>query len=91
MTYRDQSDLYRSLSERTRFEICVIEQGVLYMDDPDPNNANLGKLVVSGDKTAINTVVAAICVGPNWATLDDDLSLLAAVQGAWPTVAAAWA
>jgi hypothetical protein len=90
MSYRDQSDLYVSTSERNRFKMCIIEQGNIFSTNADPATANLGKLVTTGDLAAIDSVIAAICTGPNWSTLDDDLALLSAVQSVWPAVAAAW-
>lgn len=89
MSYQEQADLYRNGSDRTRFDICVREQGFIFSTNSDPSVASLGQGVVAGNLTDIDAVIAAICVSPSWADLAEDPALLAAVQQVWPTVAAA--
>lgn len=89
MSYQAQSDLYRG-AQRNRFDIAVREQGYTFAADGRPDIAALGRGVTGGDLQDIDAVIAAICVSPNWATIgESDPDLLAAVQGVWPTVAAA--
>ena len=84
MSYQQMNDNYRDLSQRGRYEACVREQAAAtYSDDP------LGKSVLSGDMASIDAVIGAITTGPNWDQLDDDASLLAAVQASWSTVSGA--
>lgn len=89
MTYQEQSDLYHDDATRARAEMCIREQGAIFGNDGRPDIAALGRAVTAGDHPAIDAVTAAVCVSPNWAALDQDPDLLAAVQGVWPAVAAA--
>jgi hypothetical protein len=89
MSYADQAVRYRDLAERSRYEMCIREQGYVFAADGRPEIAALGRGVVAGDLHDIDAVVAAICTGPNSADLGEDAALLAAVQAVWPTVAAA--
>jgi hypothetical protein len=89
MSYTDQNLLFRSIEGRGRFEMCIREQGFIFSADGRPSIRALGMGVVGGDGQSIDALIAAIVTGPNWATLDQDPALLAAVQYAWPTVAAA--
>lgn len=89
MTYQEQSDLYRDMAQRGRYEMCVREQAYVFTADGRPDIAALGRGVVAGDPTDIDAVISAICTGPNSAALGEDPELLAAVQSVWPTVAAA--
>lgn len=89
MSYQEQSDQYRSGADRGRYEMCVREQGLIFSADGRPDIASLGRGVTAGNLTDIDAVIAAVNVGPNWDQLDDDSGLLAAVQGVWPSVAAA--
>lgn len=88
MSYQDQSDLYRG-TDRGRYEMCVREQGLIYANDGRPDIAALGRGVTGGDVDDIDAMIAAVCVGPNWAELGEDQGLLSATQAAWPAVAAA--
>jgi len=88
MTYQEQSDLYRG-EQRNRMDIATREQGYIFAADGRPDIAALGRGVVGGDMQDIDAVIAAVSVSPSWDQLDDDAALLAAVQGVWPTVAAA--
>lgn len=90
MTYQEQSDRYRATDERGRYEMCIREQAHLtFSHDPVPANQALAGSVIRGTTADIDALIAAICVGPNSATLDDDAALLGAVQTAWPVTAAA--
>lgn len=89
MSYAEQNDLYRNGAERGRYEMCVREQGYIFSADGRADIAALGHGVVAGNGQDIDALIGAICTGPNWATLNEDPALLAAVQAAWPTVAAA--
>jgi hypothetical protein len=90
MTYQEQSDRYRDLAQRGRYEMCAREQAHLtYAAGPDPADQALAAEVINGEWAAIDPLIAAICVGPNSAALDNDADLTAAMQGAWPAVAAA--
>lgn len=89
MSYQTMNDLYRDLSQRGRMEMCVREQGYIFAADGRPDIAALGSAVVSGDLSALDAVIAAVCVSPNSGSLGEDGPLLAAVQAVWPTVAAA--
>jgi hypothetical protein len=88
MSYQDMSDTYRG-PQRGRMEACVREQGGIFVADGRPDIAALGAGVVAGKAQDIDAVIGAACTGPNWDQLDEDAGLLAAVQAAWPTVAAA--
>lgn len=87
MSYQDMNDLYRG-PDRGRYEMCVREQGAIFSADGRPDIAALGRSVVGGNLQDIDAVIAAVCSGPDWDSLDDDLTLLSAVQSVWPTVAA---
>jgi hypothetical protein len=89
MTYLEQSERYRDMAERDRYEMCVREQGYIHATAADPSKAALGRGVTAGSMADIDAVIAAICVGANSALLGDDGDLLSAVNTAWPTVAAA--
>jgi hypothetical protein len=90
MTYQEQWDRYGDMESRGRYSACIREQAHLtFADDPDPANKSLAQQVISGNAADVDAVIAAICVGPNSATLDDDGGLLAAVQAAWPVTAGA--
>lgn len=89
MTYQDQSDRYRG-QDRSRYEMAIREQAHLtFTMDADPANKALADAVIAGNMQNIDAVMAAITVGPNSATLDEDGSLLSAVQTAWPVTASA--
>jgi len=91
MTYQEMGDRYRNLMERGRYEMAISEQAhVTFAADADPVNAALADQVIQGSMPAIDSLIRAITVGPNSATLDDDGSLLSAVQSAWPVTAQAW-
>jgi len=90
MSYEEQSERYRTMTNRNRYEMAIREQAHLtFLNDADSANAGLADAVVEGDMKAIDAVMAAICVGPNSGTLSDDGGLLSAVQAAWPDVAGA--
>jgi uncharacterized membrane protein len=89
MSYQEQNDLYRNTAERGRMEMATREQAYIFTADGRADIAALGRGVVAGDYTDIDAVIAAVCTGPNSAILGEDPALLAAVQGVWPTVAAA--
>jgi hypothetical protein len=89
MSYQEQNDLYRDGAQRGRMEMCAREQGYIFTADGRADIAALGRGVVAGDMTDIDAVIAAVCTGPNSASLGEDPALLAAVQSVWPTVAAA--
>jgi hypothetical protein len=89
MSYTDMNLLYRDVQQRGRIEMATREQGLIFSADGRPDIAALGMGTVAGNPVDIDAVVAAVVVGPNSATLGEDADLLAAVQGAWPTVAAA--
>lgn len=91
MSYTQKSEAYRDPNARGRYEMAIGEQAHLtYANDPDPANAALADQVIKGDVTAIDSLMRAITVGPNSETLDDDASLLGAVQAAWSVTAQAW-
>jgi len=90
MSYAEQSELYRSVEGRGRYEACVREQGLVFAFDLRPDMAALGQAVVSGSIAHIDAVIAAVVFGPSWADLGEDAALLSAVQAQWPTVAAAY-
>ena len=89
MTYQQMSDRYREQGLRTRAEMCARQQGYIFAADGRPDIAALGMGVVAGDWVDIDAIIAAICAGENSDALDDDAELMSAVQGVWPTVAAA--
>jgi hypothetical protein len=89
VSYAQQSTLYRDQLSRSRIDMCVREQGYIFAADGREDIASLGRAVTAGSVTDIDAVAAAVCVGPNYAELDDDAALLGAVQTAWPSVAAA--
>ena len=90
MSYQEQSDRYRSITDRGRYEMAIREQAHLtFADDPDLANQALANSVIAGKVADIDALIAAICVGPNSATLSEDGSLLGAVQTAWPVTASA--
>jgi hypothetical protein len=86
MSYQAQSELYRG-PERGRYEACVREQGLIFSADGRPDIAALGHGVTKGSQIDIDAVIAAVCFGPNWASISEDGALLSAVQAVWPTVA----
>jgi len=70
--------------------MCIREQAhMTFATSVDPSSKALSDGVIAGKMTDIDSLIAAICVGPNSATLGDDNSLLAAVQAAWPVTAEA--
>lgn len=88
MSYQEMSDRYRG--DRSRYEMAVREQAHLtFSNSADPAEKFLADKVIAVDLPSIDAVISAICVGPNSATLDDDVSLLGAVQTAWPITATA--
>jgi hypothetical protein len=89
VSYAQQSNLYRDQLSRSRIDMCIREQGYIYATAPDPQDASLGQNVTAGSPTDIDAVAAAVCVSPNYLTLEDDGALLAAVQSVWHTVAQA--
>lgn len=89
MSYQEQSEAYRDIEARGRYEMAVREQGYIFSADERADIKALGMSVVSGDVQDIDAVIAAICTGPGWDSLADDQALLSAVQSVWPTVAAA--
>ena len=90
MTYQQMSDDYRSDAYRLRAEMCVREQGLIFVNDGRPEIAALGNSVVSGSWMDIEAIMASVSVGPNGTlAVTDDSALLSAVQAVWPTVAAA--
>jgi hypothetical protein len=90
MTYQEQSDRYRAVDGRGRYEMCIREQAhATFTQDEDPANKALADSVIGGNASDVDALIAAICVGPNSADLDDDGALLGAVQLAWPVTASA--
>lgn len=87
MSYQEQAQQYTDTSKRDRYIACIREQALTYASDPDPEISGLGRAIVGGSGPDIDAVVASLCFGPNWATLEDDGGLLSAVQTAWPIVA----
>lgn len=90
MSYEEQSGRYRDPVARGRYEMAISEQAHLtFAADADPANKALADAVIGGNIQNIDALMRAITVGPNSATLDDDASLLGAVQVAWPVTASA--
>ena len=90
MSYEDMSIVYRDKVTRERGEMCIKEQGMIYVNDGRPEIAALGNSVVSGSWMDIEAIMASVSVGPNGTlAVTDDSALLSAVQAVWPTVAAA--
>lgn len=91
MTYQEQADRYTDPASRARYDICVREQAhSTYANSADPPSRTLAQSVIRGHVGDIDALIAAVCAGPNSATIDgDDLALLSAVQSAWPGTAAA--
>ena len=96
--YSAQNALYRDVEQRGRIEMCASEQAQLtYAGEtmPDgttpntPENQALAFDVIAGNLEAIDSLTRIVCTGPNWAQLDEDDDLTAAMQTAWPVVAAA--
>lgn len=88
MSYADQSAYYEDPSKRTRIDICVREQALIFLNDLRPEVIKLAQEVTANNYGPITSVTAAVIVGPNFTTLDQDASLLAAVQATFPVVAA---
>lgn len=90
MSYQEQSDQFRSQEYRTRAEMCVREQALIFSGSEAPAVAALGRGVTAGDWVDIDAVLAAVSVHQNWSQIPgDDVALLGAVQDVWPSVAAA--
>lgn len=87
MSYQQMFETYSG--DTGRMQMCVRQQALIYAADGRPDIRSLADAVVAGRMEDVFAVIAAACVGPNWSSLDDDQALLAAVQGAWPVVAAA--
>ncbi len=87
MSYSDQAAYYDDMTKRTRIDMCVREQAQIFLGDARPEVVKLAQDVMSNNYGAMASVTAAVIVGPNFPTLDQDASLLAAVQGTFPTVA----
>jgi hypothetical protein len=47
--------------------------------------------VQAGDAEALDAIIRAVAAGPNWAQIEEDGALLAAVQECWQRVADALA
>jgi hypothetical protein len=91
VTYQEQSDRYRDPDGRGRYEMCIREQAhSTFASSEDAGERALADSVIRGNHGDIDALIAAICVGPNSDTLDDDAALLGAVQTAWPSTAAAY-
>lgn len=89
MSYQEQSDLYRDSTKRGRIESCAREQAQLTFAGAGGPDGALAAGVMSGVHQDLDALVAAIYHGPNWAAVDADADLLAAMQQAWPVVASA--
>lgn len=89
MAYADDAATYRDEAFRTRAEMCIREQGYVFSADGRPDIASLGRGVVAGNWTDIDALMAGAVSAPGSQGIDTDPGLLAAVQGVWPTVAAA--
>jgi hypothetical protein len=90
VTYQEQADRYTDPDERARYQMCIREQAhATFALSEVPAERELAESVIRGHVGDIDTLIAAICVGPNSATLEDDGALLGAVQLAWPGTAAA--
>lgn len=89
MSYTEQGALYGDPAVRLRATVCIRQQALIFAADGRPDIKALAAAIVAGGADDVEALIWAVVVGPNWQTLDADGDLLAAVQGAWPTVAAA--
>ena len=90
MSYQEMTDNLVNPAFRGRAEMCIREQGQIYVNDGRADIAALGRGIVGNSWMDIEAIMAAVAAGPNSTpAVTDDGALLAAVQGVWPVVAAA--
>lgn len=89
LDFQGMADLHADEAQRARIHMCVRQQGAHYAADGRPDIAALGRGVVAGDWGDIDALIVAVVTGPNGHLVEQELELLAAVQGAWPLVAKA--
>lgn len=90
MSYQEMNDLYRDGQQRGRMEMCIRQEGYKFAADGRPDIAALARGVTAGNMVDIDALVAGVCVANTAEPItDDDQALLSAVDGVWPSVAAA--
>lgn len=89
MSYQSKASAYADPTTRARIDVCCTEQAYVYVNDGRSDIADLGAAVISRNPLALQALAAGVTAGPNGDALEQDGSLLSAVQAIWPTVAAA--